>query len=310
MSEQDDSAGTSRGAVDFGRLGDWTSWSSLLVLLLLAPLTALCLAPFVAVAAAVLPGGFDLWMILYFAALPLLFVPGLGFLQVRLVCPESRKPTADELARLMPLWDSVLAGVGKGKRRRYRLRVSEDHRVNAAAGGGSLVIVTTRAVTALPDEQLQAVLAHELGHHVGLHPIMLLAQQWLARPLDWAARLSVAVHNLLAWLTRWRIHPLAFLLVWAAILLIRLALLALDAVVRVATLILLFLGRRAEYNADTVATRLGYGHKLINALAEMERQDTAALAHQEALARASPFWDTHPPTPKRIAKIRETITKA
>ena len=109
MSEQDHSAGMSKGAVDFGRLGDWTSWSSLLVLLLLAPLTALCLAPFVAVAAAVLPGGFDLWMILYFAALPLLFVPGLGFLQVRLVCPESRKPTADELARLMPLWDSVLA---------------------------------------------------------------------------------------------------------------------------------------------------------------------------------------------------------
>ena len=205
------------GPVDFRYLGDWTSWSSLLVLLLLFPLTALCLTPFVFVASAVLPGSFGLWMILYFAALPLVLIPGLEFLQVRLVCPESRKPDPEELARLMLLWNRVLAGVGKGKKRRYRLRVADDYRVNAAAGGGSLVIVTTRALTSLPDSQLEAVLAHEFGHHVGFHPTMLLAQQWLARPLDWGDRLSVAMHNLLASLTRWQMHILVFLLVWVAI---------------------------------------------------------------------------------------------
>ena len=302
-----DSPSSGDGTVDFGRVGDWTSWSSLGVLLLLAPLTALCLVPFAFVVSEVLPGSFRLWMILYFAALPVVLVPGVEFLQVRLVCPGSRKPTPDELARLMPRWDRVLARVGKGKRRRHRLRVSNDQRINAAAGGGSLVIVTTRALTSLPDNQLEAVLAHEFGHHVGFHPIMLLAQQWLARPLDWAARLSVAVHNLLGWLTRWRVHPLAFVLVWAAILLIRLALLALDAIVKAATLVLLFLGRRAEYNADTVATKLGYGHPLIAALAEMERQGETALADQQAPIPLSPFWDTHPPTPNRIAKIREAL---
>ena len=140
-----DSPSSGDGTVDFGRVGDWTSWSSLGVLLLLAPLTALCLVPFVFVVSEVLPGSFWLWMILYFAALPVVLIPGVEFLQVRLVCPGSRKPTPDELARLMPRWDRVLARVGKGKRRRHRLRVSNDQRINAAAGGGSLWVPTIRS---------------------------------------------------------------------------------------------------------------------------------------------------------------------
>ena len=210
---------------------------------------------------------------------------------------------------MTPLWERVLARVGKGKRRRYHLRVSDDVRVNATAGGGSLVIVTTRALTSLPDNQLEAVLAHEFGHHVGFHPIMLLLQQWMARPLGWAERLSVAVHNLLAWLSGWRMHPLAFVLVWAAIMVIRAALLALDAIVKAAWFVLFFLGRRAEYKADAVATKLGYGHPLITALTEIERQHQAALDHQQAPVPASSFWDTHPPTANRIAKIQETMSK-
>ena len=81
MRSSGDSPANDDGAIDLGRLGDWTSWSSLLVLLLLAPLTALCLTPFVFVASEVLPGGFWLWMILYFAALAVVLIPGLEFLQ-------------------------------------------------------------------------------------------------------------------------------------------------------------------------------------------------------------------------------------
>ena len=305
MRSSDDPPASGDGAIDLGRLGDWTSWTSLLVLLLLAPLTALCLTPFVFVASEVLPGGFWLWMVLYFAAFAVVLVPGLEFVQVWLVCPSSRKPSPDEMARLMPLWERVLGRVGKGRRRRYRLRVDDDQRINAAAGGGSLVIVTTRALYGLPDSQLEAVLAHEFGHHMGFHPIMLLLQQWMARPLGWAERLSVAVHNLLAWLSGWRMHPLAFVLVWAAILAIRAALLVLDAIVKAASLLLLFLGRQAEYKADTVATKLGYGHPLIAALAALESEHETALVHQQGPVPASSFWDTHPPTSKRIARIRE-----
>ena len=112
MSSSGDWPAGGDGVVDFGRLGDWTSWSSLLVLLLLAPLTALCLTPFVFVASEVLPGGFWLWMILYFAALAVVLIPGLEFLQVWLICPQSRKPSPQELARLTPLWDRMLGRCG------------------------------------------------------------------------------------------------------------------------------------------------------------------------------------------------------
>lgn len=171
------------------------------------------------------------------------------------------------------------------------------------------MIVTTRALYGLPDSQLEAVLAHEFGHHVGFHPVILLLQQWMARPLGWAERLSVAVHNLLAWLSGWRMHTLAFVLVWAAILAIRTALLVLDAIVNAAMLVLLFLGRRSEYNADAVATKLGYGRPLINALVEIDRQHQHALEHQHAPVPASSFWDTHPSTPDRIAKIQKILTR-
>ena len=307
MTKADDSRGERSRPVDLRPLGDWTSWSSLLVLLLLVPLTGLCLAPFVFVVSGVLPGSFDLWMILYFAALPLALVPGLEFLQVRLVCPDSRKPMPDESARLLPLWDRVLARVGKGKRRRYRLRVADDHRINAAAGGGSLVIVTTHALNELPDRQLEAVLAHEFGHHVGLHPIVLMAQQWLAWPLDWASRLSVAVHKLLAWLTRWPMPLLLRVLVWTVVLLIRLALLALDAIVKIAALVLLFLGRHAEYHADAVATELGYGGELVEALSKMENHDAMDRSLEPVPVPVSPLWDTHPPTSKRLNRIRNLM---
>ena len=69
-------------------------------------------------------------------------------------------------------------------------------------------------------------------------------------------------------------------------------------------LLLLFLGRQAEYKADIVATRLGYGNALIAALTQLDKQHEAALAHQQASVPASSFWDTHPPTANRIAKIR------
>lgn len=68
MSDNKDSSANDDGSVILGRLGDWTTWSSLLILLLLAPLTALCLSPLVWVASEILPGGFWLWMLLYFLA--------------------------------------------------------------------------------------------------------------------------------------------------------------------------------------------------------------------------------------------------
>ncbi len=367
------------------------------MLLLLAPLTALCLTPLVWVVAVALPGNFTLWMILYFAALPLVLIPRLEYLQARLVCPGSRRPTPEELARLNPLWDSVLSRAAGGRSRRYRFRVSDDHRISAAASGGSLVVVTARALRDLPDSRLEAVLARELGHHAGTRPIMLLVQQWLVRPIEGAARLSAPGHSLLAWIEarqvrrrsleaerraeqargrqgrrhfRRRRGPVGSdgdydrrlgrradrrtgrrtdrrpngrgthspvdprsgrqprarrltvgsvlrwtgrLLVVVIVLLIRLGLLALDAIVWVASRCTAFLGRRAAYAADAVAVRLGYGPELIEALAAEGDSDAASYdleqtdrrGHRDSPVR--PFRDIHPPTSARIARIRDSL---
>ena len=393
------------GSVDLRHLDSRASLGSILVLLLLAALTALCLTPLVWVVAVALPGNFTLWMILYFAALPLVLIPRLEFLQARIVCPGSRRPTPDELARLTPLWDSVLDRAASGRSRRYRLRVSDDHRINAAASGGSLVIVTTRALRDLSDSRLEAVLAHELGHHAGARPIMLLIQQWLVRPIEWAARLSAPGHSLLAWIETRRMRRRSLeaerqaehaqgpqgrgpfrrrrghvgsdlghdrrlgkrggrrsdgrlgrragrrsdrrldgrgarsavdprsgrqpptrrltvgsvlrwtgrLLVALAVLLIRLGLVALDAIVWAATRCTAFLGHRAQYAADVVAVRLGYGPELIEALAAAEEPDAASHDLEQTDRRdqrdspVRPFRDIHPPTSARISRIRDSL---
>ena len=310
-------------------MGGWTSWSSLLVVLVcLAPLTALCLVPLVLVAAFVLPGGFWLWMAVYFVVPAVLMVPGLESLQAWLVGPRTRRPSAEQRARLTPLWDRVLARVGQGRRRRYRLQVSDDQRTTAPAAGGSLVTVTAGALARLPDDGLEAVLAHEFGHQVGLRPVVLLAQQWLARPLGWAARLSAAARNAAGSPTREQMRPFVFALVWTFVLLVRAVMLVLDAIVMAGRLVLTFLGRRAEYSADAVATRLGYGPELIAALAAAETPHEAEPAddrrrrfrrrrsrrraepdEDQTPSRARPLWDVQPESADRITRIRDSIAQ-
>lgn len=328
MESSYDSTSDDGDLVDFSRLGGWTSWSSLLVVLaFLAPLAALCLVLPVLVVSIIFPGGFWLWMAVYLVVPALLIIPGLESLQAWFVSTRSRRPSPEEQARLAPLWDRVLARVGEGKRRRYRLRVSDDPRTTASAAGGSLVTVTTGALAGLADDELEAVLAQGFGHQVGLRPFVLLAQQWLARPLGWAARLSAAMQNMVGSPARGQSRQFAYLLRWTVVLVMRAVRLALDSMAMAARLVLSFLGQRAEYRADAVAVRLGYGPPLMAALAAPETQPEAEPAddrrrrfglrrrrQQEAESdddqtpdRAGPLWDTRPESADRIARIRDSI---
>src|SRR4051794_38707505 len=75
----------------------------------------------------------------------------------------SEPPTPEERARL----DPMLARVGEQSGidpHRLILRIQASTGVNAAAGGGHLLFVT-RGAFGLSDEPLEAILAHELGHH-------------------------------------------------------------------------------------------------------------------------------------------------
>ena len=277
------------------------------MLVALFPVTAACLWPLAAIVAAVLPGSIDLWLLLYLVAVPVVLIPGLGFLQVWLIGSGTRRPTAEEQAVLNPAFNEVLSRLGRGGKRRYRLRVIDDDYINAAAGGGSLVMVTTRALHTLPDDQLKAVLAHELGHHAGLRPLVLLAQAWMYVPIRIVAWVAAKIHNIVAWISGQKMGTSVYLFLLGVSLFLRLILLALGLVLGLANLIVVFFGRRAEYRADDMGVALGYGQDLEGALRTMESTAPAELRPAGAGSWLTNLGDTHPPTAKRIERIRKTL---
>jgi Zn-dependent protease with chaperone function len=192
----------------------------------------------------------------------------------------ARLPTAEERARLEPVWQRV-CGLAREDLGDYELRVEDRDELNATAGGARIVAVTTLALS-LPDDELAAVLAHELGHHLDDHPIAALLGWWFALPsLVFDAILRV--FGWFAWL----------LAVGRLVLLIPLALARLASAA---------LNRTAEFAADRHAARLGFGPALIGVLERL-----LAAGHDEAGA-ADPgparLWATHPPVRDRIARLR------
>ncbi len=279
--------------------GDWTTLSSAAVLLALAPLAIICLLPFAWLTAFLLPGNVIVWMVAYFAVIPVAMVPGFGFLQVWLVGRNTRAPTAEEWDRLSPAWETVRAQVDKGAKRRWRLRVIEIDNVNAAAAGGSLVMVTDYALRALPDDELQAILAHELGHHAGLHPITLLAQSWLMRPILWADWAAVKLHNALGVITNFsRMNMFVLVVLLGVQLVIRVLVLVLRLIVQIAFGTLMFFQRKAEHKADDTAVTLGFGAGLLNAMHRFERYEA-----ENDSAQLSWWSNTHPTPSSRIMRI-------
>ncbi len=323
--------------IDLKRFGDWTSWSSWLILLGMLPFSALSIAGFAWLPALLMPGGFlrnlTVLVAAYFALLPVVFIPGMNWLQIKLIAPDSRPLTGEERSRLRPAWQALLSRVGKGGNRRYQLRVIDSDNLNAYAGGGRLVIITSLALRALAQPELEAVLSHELGHHAGMHPIVVLANSWLTRPIVWFHSLLRLVHDLLITVINHTPDGWIRIILLVVLLVPRAVLGALSLVWRVATLLLLFFGRHAEHQADATAVKLGYGHDLISALNTLQdavaSQNGFGRAHVSGTHEAGTYetgtheteaglkevrmvvvknrWDTHPPTSKRLQKITRAL---
>ena len=197
----------------------------------------------------------------------------------------AREPTAEERARLEPVWHRV-CGAADEDLGDYLLRVEDRDEVNATAGGARIVSVTTLALS-LPDDELAALLAHELGHHLDEHPIAALLGWWFALPsvvFDFVLR----VFGWFAWL----------LALGRLVLLIPLILARLASAV---------LNRAAEFAADRHAARLGFGAGLIRVFERM-----IASGHDEQDA-ADPgparVWATHPPMRDRLARLRAYVSE-
>ena len=199
------------------------------------------------------------------------------------------EPVGEDRERLARLMASVAerAGTRPG---RFHLLVTDDDGINAAAGGGRLIFVT-RGALRLPDEQLAAILAHELGHHRDGFPVV-TAIIWWARipavPIRAAARFLRLMIVRVVGRLRWLAIPLE-----VAVLLIQLNLLWL---VYAAEVLNAWLGRISEFRADHHAASWGYAPSLVAALETMG-------APQRQQTRVQRLLDEHPPTISRLQRL-------
>jgi Zn-dependent protease with chaperone function len=182
-----------------------------------------------------------------------------------------RDPTTEELRRLKEPARRALhrLSVSAG---RVRLMIVKSQELNAPATTGRLIVVTSHAASSLPPDRLEAVLAHELSHHVGLNavPVFCYTQLMLPiRALWWLlARIWQPVRRMWRVAVAWH-TPFGFLVTFLLA-----ALAAAVFAISVVPATIAFLGAalsristgRTEFHADASVARLGLGPQLLAAL--------------------------------------------
>jgi Zn-dependent protease with chaperone function len=203
-----------------------------------------------------------------------------------------RRPTPEEARRLDTVWEQVTRRAGVD-RETYELWIQERAELNATAAAGHIVAVTRHAMERLPNSRLGAVLAHELGHHVGGHPWAAMLADWYALPARAAGRAVLAVLFALFRSKHWAgvacggclsltIFQFLFFFtffqgMWWLVL-----------PVAAGPLIIAGLHRRAEFRADAYAVGLGFGEPL---------EDVLRTEAQAAAAPAVPLYGPGPMPP-------------
>ncbi|MDT0465310.1 M48 family metalloprotease [Streptomyces gibsoniae] len=195
-----------------------------------------------------------------------------------------RYPTPQERAKLEPVWRTVTARAGI-EGRSYELWVEDSDGLNAVAAAGHIVGVTRFAMNQLPNGELAAVLAHELGHHVGGHAWSSLLGYWYALPGRVAWRLLKAFSGFAFKVSR------AFGCFGVAFVVLFMGGLALATISTLYGLPLLLLGvpyalaavgRRSELRADEHAAALGFAPMLAAVLHKLHQQEQRTAAELAA----------------------------
>jgi len=212
----------------------------------------------------------------------------------------ARKATPEQAQRLEPAWRSVAQQLGI-RPRRYALAVLPSDELNAFACGGSLLVVTSYAIDALPRDEMTGVLAHELAHHLGFHTVALTLRQWLSLPIYLLAKVGFFLQNVSTAATQSYVSHSSALsavgrLVSNVLNVVGWAFLsALLASNRIANRV----GRRSEFEADARAVGMGFGRELATALRRVEA-DSPAAAPRTLMETLSV---THPTARSRVVRI-------
>jgi len=271
----------------------------------IAPLAALVPAWLVAIA------GFW-WILVQFFYVPYpvfailwLLLAGLLFIRSvqRVVLQRllgARTPTRSERDSMQRAWLDVAQAnhIPAGK---FVLAVIDSDELNAFASGGHLVVVSSFAIEHLSHEDLRGVLAHELSHHLGMHTVALTIGQWLTLPIIVLAHIGFRLQNIADAAT----HTFASKSVAASAFgktisgIITIISWLFLSMISLSQYIGNFVGKGAEFKADELVVKMGFGKELRHAL-----RIVLDNGHGE---RASHWRDrlvtTHPPARTRIARI-------
>jgi Zn-dependent protease with chaperone function len=219
-----------------------------------------------------------------------------------------RRPTMLEQQKLDVAWRAVCSQVHVDPQY-YKLWIEESDDINGYAMAGKSIAVTRWALNSLPPRQLQAVLAHELGHHQGGNTWTALVVFWYALPGRSVAGLVRAISGT---------NPVVGCLV-AAFLFLSAVGLALDSWIFhrswgwgfyavlpfLVPIPLAWFTRKSELMADQVAADLGYARDTVAFLYDLQAQG-------EDVARRAAGWrgavySRHPSVADRITALERYL---
>lgn len=164
-------------------------------------------------------------------------------------------------------------------------------------GSNKRIVFFDTLLDSLNPEEIEAVLAHELGHFKLKH---------IQKRLLSTFALSLVALALLGWLAGqdWFYHGLGVSQAssWMALLLFMMVLPVFTFFVQP---LMSLLSRKHEFEADAYAVQQSSGTDLIHALVKMYRENASTLTPDPLY---SAFHDSHPPAPVRISHISANMS--
>ena len=164
-------------------------------------------------------------------------------------------------------------------------------------GSNKRIVFFDTLLESLKPEEIEAVLAHELGHFKLRH---------IQKRLLSTFALSLIALALLGWLAgqNWFYHGLGVSQAssWMALLLFMMVLPVFTFFVQP---LMSLLSRKHEFEADAYAIQQSNGEDLIHALVKMYRENASTLTPDPLY---SAFHDSHPPAPVRISHISANMS--
>jgi len=163
-------------------------------------------------------------------------------------------------------------------------------------GKNKRIVFFDTLLESLEPAEIEAVLAHELGHFRLKH---------IQKRLLSTMALSLAALAILGWLARqdWFYHGLGVTQpsAWMALLLFMMVLPVFTFILQP---LLSLLSRKHEFEADAYAVAQSSGSDLAHALVKMYRENASTLTPDPLY---SAWHDSHPPAPVRIERIYATM---